>query len=343
RRPRLHKRAEAKQSGCGNEAPARHRSLSHYAGHSILIVRTPRKNSTMHALQSFQWHKARYLAVPRSWNASRQHLGFFWIGDPIAVGVGLQLFCDARRNIVARVGSRGGEVLGDWRSGQMLQREFIDTRQVDIEGMHAHFHVGKAGLRCEALQVLFGRDLSRCAEANGGVGRYRPREGGTDGSVIGSHTRPHAQRKTAAVGKHAAHLPQRERFVGKELEALLTKNHVEARIVEPKIKRAALEPFDRRPNGGRERSCDADHSRIEIDTNNASGGTDTLRRDAGDDAGPTSYIQDALARRRGRGVNQKRRPRAEEIASGAALVAFGSLVAQLELLVRGQWFSPRSP
>src|SRR5262249_1812240 len=98
RRPRLPKRAEAKQSGCGNEAPARHRSLSHYAGHSILIVRTPRKNSTMHALQSFQWHKARYLAVPRSWNASRQHLGFFWIGDPIAVGVGLQLFCDARRN-----------------------------------------------------------------------------------------------------------------------------------------------------------------------------------------------------------------------------------------------------
>ena len=56
----------------------------------------------------------------------------------------------------------------------MVQREFIEARQVDIDFMETHFHIGKSRLRCEALQVLFGCDLSRRAEADGGFGRYEP-------------------------------------------------------------------------------------------------------------------------------------------------------------------------
>lgn len=153
----------------------------------------------MHALQSFQRRKARCLAVPRSWNASRQHLRFFWIGDPIAVSIALQLFRDARRDFRAGVRIRRSDDLRDRRSGEMLQREFSDVRHVDIESIHSHLHVAKTRLRREALQVLFGWDLPRRAEADGRVGRDGLLEGGDDGSMIGPHTRPHAQRKTAAL------------------------------------------------------------------------------------------------------------------------------------------------
>src|SRR5262249_2466888 len=151
----------------------------------------------------------------------------------------------ARCDFLARLRRRASEVVGDRRSGQMLQREFIDARQVDIEAMDAHLHVGKARLRCETLQVLFGRDLSRRAEAGGGFSRYEWGERSAGRWVKGAAASPSADRQTAAVAKHAAHLPQRERLVGKELQTLLTQNDVEARILQSEIERAALEPFDR--------------------------------------------------------------------------------------------------
>ena len=202
--------------------------------------------------------------------------------------------------------------------------------------MEAHFHIGKSRLRCEALQVLFGWDLSRRAEADGGFGRYEPSERVADGMMISADALPHTERKTAAVVEHAAHLPQRERLVGKELESLLTQNHIEARILQPQVERAALEPFDRCADRSRKRARNPDHSRIQINTDHASAGTDALRRDAGDDASPASNVQHALPGCRASGVDQRRRPGAEDISGGTALVTLGGLVAELELFARVQ-------
>jgi hypothetical protein len=131
--------------------------------------------------------------------------------------------------------------------------------------------------------------------------------------------------------EHAARLLQRERLVGKELESLLTQNHIEARILQPQVERAALKPFDRRADRSRKRSRDPDHSRVQINPNHASAGTDALCRDAGDDASPASNVQHALAGGRASRVDQQRRPGAKDISGGAALVVLGGLVAELEL------------
>ena len=48
--------------------------------------------------------------------------------------------------------------------------------------------------------------------------------------MISADALPYAERETAAAVKHAAHFPQRARFIGKELQALLTEDHVEAAI-----------------------------------------------------------------------------------------------------------------
>src|SRR5262249_19910643 len=65
-----------------------------------------------------------------------------------------------------------------------------------------------------------------------------------------------------------------------------TQNHIEARILQSQVERAALEPFDRCADRSRKRARDPDHSRVQINTDHASTGTDALGRDAGDDASP---------------------------------------------------------
>src|SRR5260370_8304625 len=97
--------------------------------------------------------------------------------------------------------------------------------------------------------------------------------------MISADALPHTERKTAAVVEHAAHLPQRERLVGKELESLLTQNHIEARILQPQVERAALKPFDRCADRSRKRSRDPDHSRVQINTHHPSPGTHPLPPD----------------------------------------------------------------
>ena len=154
--------------------------------------------------------------------------------------------------------------------------------------------------------------------------------------MISADALPHTERKTAAMVEHAARLLQRERLVGKELESLLTQNHIEARILQPQVERAALKPFDRCAERSRKRSRDPDHSRVQINPDHASVGTDVLRRDAGDDASSASNVQHALAGGGASGVDQQRRPGAKDLSRGAALVALGGLVAELELLARVQ-------
>src|SRR4029453_1950347 len=87
-------------------------------------------------------------------------------------GAWVVMFCGAVAEALAGGWGGGRDALCDGASGQMLQRELSDARQVDIDPIDAHLHIGKACFRREALQVLFGRDLPRRAEARGSLGRY---------------------------------------------------------------------------------------------------------------------------------------------------------------------------
>src|SRR6266487_1746522 len=317
------------------------------------------KNSTTQALRSLRfdagiWALGASLASARSsetrcvrspcnkpsMDPSRQHLRFFRIGHPLAVGIALKPFRDARREFRARVGGRRSDGLRDGASGQMLQRELSNARQVDIDPINAHLHIGKPCFRREALQVLFGRDLPRRAEARTSLGRYELSKRVAGGLMISADALPYAERETAAAVEHAAHFPQRARFIGKELQALLTQNCFEARILQSKVERAALKPFDRSAVGSRKRARDGDHSRIQVDADHPPGGTDPLRRNSCHDPCPASHVQHALASGQPRGVDQRGCTRTEDVSSAAARVALGGLAAELELLARAQRFSP---
>src|ERR1700730_10834146 len=160
----------------------------------------------------------------------------------------------------------------------MMQYELIQMGQVEIQPTDANLDVGKARVYCKALQFVFGWDLSRGAKLHGCRIADVSRERFADGAVVGTNPDPHAERQTASMNEHSAHLPQRHQLVGKELEALLAQNCVKAGIRQSQIEGTALEPFDRRgAHGRRERPRHGDHSRIEVDPNDPSGRTDTLR------------------------------------------------------------------
>jgi hypothetical protein len=52
-------------------------------------------------------------------------VGFFGKGNPIAVGMALQLFHNARANFLARFSIRRSDDGRDWRGGQVVEHEFI--------------------------------------------------------------------------------------------------------------------------------------------------------------------------------------------------------------------------
>ena len=135
------------------------------------------------------------------------------------------------------------------------------------------------------------------------------------------------------MNEHSAHLPKRRQLVGKELEALLAQNCVKAGIRQSQIEGTALEPFDRRAHGRRERPCHGDHSRVEVDPNDPSGRTDTLRSNTRHEAGAAGDVQHALATAESGGIDQQRRPRSEDVPGGVALVELGRLGRHLPLLV----------
>ena len=125
-------------------------------------------------------------------------------------------------------GLGGSDDRRDRRCGQMVQRELIQTREVDIDPTDAHVYSGKARFCCETLQFLFGGGLPRSAKPDGGFVADKSSERFTDGAVVKPDAIPDAERETAAMTEHAAHLPQRERLIGKELQSLLAENHVKA-------------------------------------------------------------------------------------------------------------------
>src|SRR5947208_1036895 len=99
----------------------------------------------------------------------------------------------------------------------MVQRELIQTGQVDIDPPDAHLHVGKASFHREALQFPCGRNLPRGAKADGGGVACESSERVTDGAVVKPGVDPDAERETAATVEHAAHLPHCDCFIRKEL------------------------------------------------------------------------------------------------------------------------------
>src|SRR5439155_10568960 len=102
-----------------------------------------------------------------------------------------------------------------------------------------------------------------------------------------------------------------------------------------KIKRAAFDPFDCCAGWFRQRSCDCDHSGVEINSYDTSSSTDTFRCSASDDAGSASDVQHAFADTDVSDVDKQGRPGSEDVASDVALVQLGRLRAQLPLPVLG--------
>ena len=66
---------------------------------------------------------------------------FLRIGNPIAVDVAVQLGHDALSNVRARPRVRPSDDWRDWLCGQMVEREYIQTGQVDIDPAEAHFNL----------------------------------------------------------------------------------------------------------------------------------------------------------------------------------------------------------
>ena len=258
---------------------------------------------------------------------------FFGIGHPILVGIALQLLHDACSKPLACLRGCGSDDGCDRCRCQVVQRELIQTREVDIHPIDVHCYLGKARFSCETFQFLSGRCLPRCAKADGCFVAHKSNERFTDGAVIESDVIPHAECETAATTEHASHLPQRERFVRKELKSLLAKNHVKAFSLQSKIDGAAHKPLDRCTNRCWEGLRDPDHSGIQIESNNTSGGTDTLRRNSSNDARPASDVQHALTNSHMSGIDEGRCPRTEDVPGDITLIQFGRLRGQVPLLV----------
>ena len=69
---------------------------------------------------------------------------FLRIGNPIAVGVTPQLIHYTGSDILAHVWVCGGDDWSDWRCGQVVQCEFIQTREVRVDATDAHVDSRKA-------------------------------------------------------------------------------------------------------------------------------------------------------------------------------------------------------
>src|SRR5439155_26195199 len=140
----------------------------------------------------------------------------------------------------------------------------IQTRQVEIEPTDANSDIHKPCVCCKVLQFIFVRDLPRGTKFHGGRVAKAMRERFADCAVVWTDSDPDAERQTSATDEHAAHLPKRQRLVGKELKSLLTENRIEAGTRQSQVERTALEPLDGRARLGRERPRYSDHSRIEV-------------------------------------------------------------------------------
>src|SRR5262249_62306824 len=157
-------------------------------------------------------------------------------------------------NLLALFRTRGSDQWRDRRSGQMIDDETVQRRQVNGEPTGPTLHVGKPSFCCETPQFVPARDLPGRAKLRRGCIADEPDERFADRSIVESYTVPDAERETSTVVEHAAHLPQRDQLVGKELQSLLTQNHIEACIRQLKIGGVPLKPFDRRADRCRERS-----------------------------------------------------------------------------------------
>ena len=185
------------------------------------------------------------------------------------------------------------------------------------------------------MQLLSRGGLPRSAKADGGFVSDELSESLTNGTVVKPGIGPHAECEAAAMLEHAVHLHQCGRLIWKKLQSLLTENHVKTDVLELKIERVTLKPFDRSASRYRERPRNADHGGIQIDTNNTSGGTDALCRSASHKACSASNIQHALAFHDASGIDKQRHPRSQDVASDVAFVEFSRLRAKVPWLVLG--------
>src|SRR4030081_3931539 len=83
---------------------------------------------------------------------------------------------------------------------------------------------------------------------------------------------------------------------------------------------SAFDPLDRCADAYRERSCDGDHSGVQINSYDTSSRTDTFRCGASDDASPASNVQHALADTDISDIDKQTRPGSDDVPSDVALV-----------------------
>ena len=163
---------------------------------------------------------------------------------------------------------------------QVVQRELIQTREVDIHPIDVHCYLGKARFSCETFQFLSGRCLPRCAKATAvfvahkwnksTCRRRRMLEVATFLHTL-SARRP-LQQSTRRISRNASALS------GGTENPRLAKNHVEAFSLQSKIDSAPHKPLDRCTNRCWERLRDLIIPGFRSSSDNWSGGTDTLRR-----------------------------------------------------------------
>jgi hypothetical protein len=141
---------------------------------------------------------------------------------------------------------------------------------------------------------------------------------------------PDLHRQSAVGGEHARHLPKRTDPIGEVHERRLTEHDVEGRRLEGKARHVGAVPLELRPDAPR----DLEHALVQVDTGDSAAATQPVGGFTSDDARPTGDIEHRLPRLRVRGVQQVRRPFAEQGGDELSLVQLGRLRRQLKGLGR---------
>ena len=128
---------------------------------------------------------------------------------------------------------------------------------------------------------------------------------------------PGGDPEPAAGGQRPAHLPRGGRAVGKELQALLAGDHVEALALgQRQVERAAVTPGDGRRHGTRH----FQHAGADVHADDGPAGPDAFARQSRHDASAATDVEHPLAGGGPQAIEQHLGPRAEERADQPLLV-----------------------
>ena len=91
------------------------------------------------------------VSLPPITEPGRQLVYSFGIGNPVSVVIGLQLLRHAHADFLPYLGIDGRDYWRSRRSGQMIQYELLQSREVNVQPSDANLHIGECRLRCKPL------------------------------------------------------------------------------------------------------------------------------------------------------------------------------------------------